>query len=181
MFFLSCLDPEISRVKNQQGWVIKVTLHFTTLSPDTVGYKTIYLHKYIGDMKWSTSEHPHVNELCLTLLKVAAWIKLLLRDISLCMLHFTRLSLSLSLCAPFLLSVSLSLYLSLSHWNICHVLETASHQLCLSRWLCGRSASQSASVFSPIKPHCCDIIAGPHLLSCCLPGYPAMQQHLLMS
>lgn len=32
-------------------WVIEIALHFTTPSPDTVGCKTIYLHKYFWDMK----------------------------------------------------------------------------------------------------------------------------------
>lgn len=43
----------------------------------------------------------------------------------------------------------------------------------------GLPASQSACVFSPIKPHCCIIIAGLCLCSPQLPGYPATQQHLL--
>lgn len=69
--------------------------------------------------------------------------------------------LSLSLSVPSLpLCLSLSLCItSVTSWKELHT-------NCASPWQWSLPASQSACVFSPIKPHCCIIIAGPHLLSC---------------
>lgn len=61
------------------------------------------------------------------------------------------------------LSLSLSLFPSLSGTSVTNWREL--HTNCVSLWQCSLPASQSACVFSPIKPHCCIITVGPHLLS----------------
>lgn len=119
-FILS--QPGKSRVRreqNQHGHHSRGLLksHYTSLHhlQTQLGVKHIYLHKYFWDMNLSALAHPHVNELCLTLLKVAVCIKLLLSDLSLCMLQMTHLSLSLSVPSlSFCLFVSLPLCLSLA-------------------------------------------------------------------
>lgn len=79
---------------------------------------------------------------------------------SACCKWLTSLTLSLS---PLSLFVSSSLPLSLSVTSVTNWREL--HTNCVSLWQCSLPASQSACVFSPIKPHCCIITVGPHLLS----------------
>lgn len=77
---------------------------------------------------------------------------------------YFSVSVSHSACCKWLTSLSLCLIVSLSETSVMSWKQL--HTNCASPWLCSLPASQSACVFSPIKPHCCIIIAGLRLLSC---------------
>lgn len=96
--------------------------HYTTLHhlQADLALKLIYLLMYFGDIKQSAPARPQVNELCLTLLKVAFCIKLLPGNLSLHMLQMTHPSLSPpSLCLGVFHALSLSLT-SVMSWKELH-------------------------------------------------------------
>lgn len=137
--------------------------HYNTLHhlQAELALKLIYLHMHFWDIKLSAPERPHVNELCLTLLKVAFCIKLLPGDLSLHMLQMTHTSVSPP--CPHCLSHSLPLF------NICHELERASHQLCCSLTL--------LPAYQPVFSAPLNLIAASFYRVCTLPCHFLVAWH----
>lgn len=100
------------RVPSQRGasWrVIEITLtfHYTISRHSRLPKTHLFAQRPSGIWGKVLWGRPHVNELCLTLHKVAVCIKLLLGDLSLCTLNDSPLSLSPSLTFPLSLAPSL--------------------------------------------------------------------------
>lgn len=168
------------RVPSQQGasWrVIEIALTFHYPVSRHSRQRKTHLFAQRPSGKWSKvlRGRPHVNELFLTLHKVAVCIKLLLGDLSLCTLQMTHLYLSLFLplpCCPFV-SRSLSLT-SVTSWG-------ERHANCASTPDSGapRLPARPPAFSAPLNHVAASLHGRAAPLSVPLPGCSARRQHLL--